>query len=158
LVRLARYAEAAALLVDARTAPDARDAVLWPLYESLALEGGGIRAAVAALEKAVDEAPALDAATRRDLQARVATSFIDHCQDTEVAERALDRALAVDARHVGTLLRRADLQRRRPDRKLVDTLVRLAAEQPDNLDYLREAAEVAATAVADEALAIDLLG
>jgi hypothetical protein len=158
LVRLARYAEAAALIVDARTSPDARDAVLWPLYESLALEGGGIRAAVAALEKAVDEAPALDAATRRDLQARVATSFIDHCQDAEVAERALDRALAADARHVGTLLRRADLQRRRPDRKLVDTLVRLAAEQSDNLDFLREAAEVAATALADEALAIDLLG
>ena len=43
-------------------------------------------------------------------------------------------------RHVPTLLRRAELQRRRPDRRLVDTLTRLAAEQPDNLDFLREAA------------------
>ena len=157
-VRLGRFAEAAALIVDAKTAADARDTVLWPLYESLAFEGGGIRDAIATLEKTINDAPKLDTSTRRDLQARIATSFIDHCQDADVAERALDRALAADARHVGTLMRRAELQRRRPDRKLVETLMRLAAEQPDNLDFLREAVDVASTTLADETLALDLLG
>ena len=71
---------------------------------------------------------------------------------------AFDQALAADPRHVATLLRRAEPQRRRPDRRLVDTLTRLAVEQPDNLDFLREAAEIASTALADEALAIELLG
>ena len=158
LVRLGRFADAASLLVDANTAPDARDTVLLPLYESLALERGEIRGAVTALANAVDAAPGLDASSRRDLHARIATALVDHCQDMDAAEAALDRALAADPRHVATLLRRAELQRRRPDRRLVDTLTRLAVEQPDNLDFLREAAEIASSALADEALAIELLG
>ena len=157
LVRQGRFAEAAGLLVDVNTAPDARDNVLWPLYESLALEGGGIRAAVAALETAVDAAPGLAPTARRDLHARVATSFIDHCQDLDAAEAALERALAADPRHIATLVRLADLQRRHPDRRLVETLTRLAGEQPDNLDPLRDAADVASSTLADETLALDLL-
>jgi tetratricopeptide repeat protein len=158
LVRLGRFAEAAGVLVDSNAAPDARHTVLLPLYESLALERSEIRAAVLALEKAVDDAAGLDPSTRRDLHARAATSLVDHCQDLDAAEAALERALAADPRHVATLLRRAELQRRHPDRRLVETLTRLAAEQPDNLDFLREAADIAATALADEGLAIDLLG
>ena len=76
----------------------------------------------------------------------------------DAADAAFDQALAADPRHVATLLRRRSSQRRRPDRRLVDTLTRLAAEQPDNLDFLREAAEIASTALADETLAIELLG
>ena len=158
LVRLGRFADAAALIVDPRAAADARDTVLWPLFESLAVEAGQIRAAVTALGEAVDGAAALDGPTRRDLQARVARLFVDHVQDADVAERALARALAADPRHVPTLLARADLQRRRPDRGLVETLGRLAVEQTDNLDFLREAAEIASGTLADEALALDLLG
>src|SRR4029079_18428649 len=92
------------------------------------------------------------------LQGRAATSFFDHCQDMDAAESALEAALAADARHVPTLLRRVELQRRRPDRRLLDTLLSLAAEQPDNLDFLREASEIAAGPLANEALVIDLLG
>jgi len=158
LVRLGRHAEAAALLVDAKAAPDARDTVLWPLYESLAVEARAIRAAIAALEKAVDESPGLDAPTRRDLHGRIATAFVDQCQDVDAAERALERALAADARHVPTLLRRAELQRRQPDRRLLDTLGALATEQPDNLDHLREAVEIASAAIGEEALTLELLG
>ena len=110
-----------------------------------------------ALGEAIDAAPGLEAATRRDLHARTAQSFIEHCQDPEAAEAALERALAADGRHVDTLLRRAELQRRRPDRRLVDTLTRLSGEQPDNLDFLREAAGIASTALADEPLVIELL-
>ena len=141
LVRLGRFAEAARLLVDAKTTPDARDAVLMPLYESLALERGEIRGAVTALANAVAAAPGLDPSSRRDLHARIATALVDHCQDMDAADAAFDQALAADPRHVATLLRLAESQRRRPDRRLVDTLTRLAVEQPDNLDFLREAAE-----------------
>ena len=158
LVRLGRFADAAHLLVDANTTAEARHTALLPLYESLALEGGAIRAALAALVKAVDAASGLDPSIRRDLHARAATSFFDHCQDVDAAESALEAALAADARHVPTLLRRAELQRRRPDRRLLETLLSLAAEQPDNLDTLREAVDVAAGPLADEPLVIDLLG
>ena len=117
-----------------RTRPhDARHNALLPLYESLALEGGAIRPALAALVKAVDAASGLDPSIRRDLHARAATSFFDHCQDVDAAEGALEAALAADARHVPTLLRRAELQRRRPDRRLLETLLqprRRAARQP----------------------------
>jgi tetratricopeptide (TPR) repeat protein len=157
LARLGRFAEAAALLVDVKTARDARETVLLPLYDSIALEGDQMRAAIAALVKAVDDAAGLDPASRRDLHARAAAAFIDHCQDPDAADRALERALAADPRHVGTLLRRAELQRRHPDRRLIDTLACLATEQPDNLDHLHEAVETAGK-LGDEALLIDLLG
>jgi tetratricopeptide (TPR) repeat protein len=158
LVRLGRFAEAAALIVDPQAAVDARDTVLWPLYESLAFETGQVAAAIAALGKAVDGAAGLDLGSRRDLQGRVARLFVERAGDPAAAEQALARALAADARHVPTLLARAELQRRHPDRGLVETLTRLAAEQPDNLDFLGEAAELASAGLADEALALDLLG
>jgi tetratricopeptide (TPR) repeat protein len=158
LVRVGRLADAARLLVDPSTTADARDTVLLPLYQSITLESGEIRPALTALGEAIDVSPGLDAATRRDLHARASTWFIDHCQDTAAAEAALERALAADGRHVPMLIRRAELQRRRPDRALVETLTRLAAEQPDNLDYLREAAEIAANPLSDESLVIELLG
>jgi hypothetical protein len=157
LVRMGRFADAARAMVDVNTTRETRDGVLLPLYESLALDAQAMRAALAALEKAIDDAGHLDAPTRRDLHARVAASFADQCQSPDAADAALERALAADPRHVPTLLRRADLQRRRPDRRLVDTLSRLAAEQPDNLDFLHEAAGIAAGPLADEPLAIALL-
>ena len=65
-------------------------------------------------------------------------------------------ALAADPRHVPTLVRRAELQRRRPasDRRLVDTLVLLASEP---VQTHARGGEIAAGALADEALALDLL-
>ena len=84
-------------------------------------------------------------------------SFIDHCQDMRGADGRSHAPSRPIPGTSPTLSRRAELQRRRPDRRLVDTLVRLAAEQPDNLDYLREAADVAAGPLADESLALDLL-
>jgi len=158
LVRVGRFGDAAKLLVDGGTSREARDAELLPLFESLSVEAGQIRKALTALVEAVDGAAGLDVSTRRDLHAHAATAFVDQCQDMDAAEAALERALAADPRHVPTLLRRAELQRRRPDRHLVETLSRMAAEQPDNLDHLREAAEIASRALADEPLVIQLLG
>ena len=96
LVRLGRFGEAAKLLVDPSCAPDARDSVLMPLYQSLALEANQLSAALTALAKAVGDAPGLDAPTRRDLHLRVAAAFLDHSQDTEAAEHLLEQALAAD--------------------------------------------------------------
>ncbi len=156
LVRLDRFADAAALLVDVNAAPDARDGVLLPLFESLALEHDAIGPAISALAKAVEEASGLPAAARRDLYVRIGGLLMEHAGDVDAAEQALSHALAADPRHVPTLERLAELERRRPDRRLVETLSRLAVEQPDNLDYLHEAAALAATRLADEALALDL--
>ena len=137
LVRLGRLPEAARLLVDANTSPDARDTVLLPLYESLALEAGqsaprSARWKTPSTPRPASTRPPAAICTRASRRPSSSTA-----QDTDAAEGALERALAADPRHVATLLRRADLQRRHPDRRLVETLTRLAAEQPDNLDFLQ---------------------
>ena len=155
-MRLKRLPDAARLLVDANTSPDARDTALLPLYESLAIEAGQIRAALGALEDAVDAA-ALDTSARRDLHARAATSFIEHAQDTDAAEGALERALAADPRHLPTLLRRADLQRRHPDRRLVDTLTAWPPSSLTTWTTCTRRRRSRSSPLGDEALAIDLL-
>jgi tetratricopeptide (TPR) repeat protein len=156
--RLGRWTEAAAAVVDPAAAPGAREATLLPLFESLAIESDGVRAAADALAHATDQAPALDAATRRALHARVAGYFVEQCPDPDAADAALGRALAAEPLHHPTLLRRAEGQRGHPDRRLLDTLTALAAGAPGNLDHLREAAVLALDVLANEALGMDVLG
>jgi tetratricopeptide (TPR) repeat protein len=156
-MKLGDFAAAAALVVEAAVSPAVRDAILLPLYESLARESAGVPEAIAALADAADRVEGLDARARRELHARVAGALLGECQDAAAADAALGRALGADPGHVPTLRRRAELQRERHDDGLVDTLERLAREQPNDLDFLREAAELAITR-GEEPLAVELLG
>jgi tetratricopeptide (TPR) repeat protein len=155
--RVGRWAEAAAALVDARVAPAAREATLLPVYEKIAGDTDTHEAAAAALAQAVDQARDLEPAFRRDLHVRVCDYFLGHCGDAAAAEAALGRALALDPRHQPTLARIAEVQRRRPDARLVATLSALAREAPDDLDVAREAAAVALASTDDEALRLECL-
>ena len=156
-VRLGDLAAAAALVVDPAISPATRASVLFPLFESLAREGGALPAATAALAAATDQAAELEPAARRELHARIAATLLADCQDPIAADAALARALGAEPGHVATLRQRADLQRSRGGDGLVGTLRRLADEQPNDLDFLREAADVA-LGRSDEPLALELLG
>ena len=156
-VRLGDLAAAAALLVDAAVSPGTRAGVLWPLYESLARESKALPAAAAALARAADQAADLEPSARRELHARVAATLLGECEDSAAADTALARALSAEPGHVPTLRQRAELQRARGGDGLVETLRRLSDEQPNDLDFLREAASVA-LAKSDEPLALELLG
>ena len=156
-VRLGDLAGAAALLVDAAVSPATRTNELLPLYESLARQAGALPAAAAALEAAADQASELEPSARRELHARVAAILFGECQDPAAADTALARALSADPGHVPTLKQRAELQRARGGDGLVETLRRLSDQQPNDLDFLREAAAVA-LAKPDEPLAVELLG
>jgi tetratricopeptide (TPR) repeat protein len=156
-VGLGRLDEAARLLVETEVSPTTREQVLLPLYESLAREAGRLPAAVAALAGAVDGASWLDPRARRDLHAWVAAALLGECRDPSAADAAFGRALAADPGHVPTLRRLTDLQRAQRDPRLVATLERLAVEQPNDLDHLREAAGLA-LAADDPARAIAFYG
>ncbi|HSY40585.1 MAG TPA: tetratricopeptide repeat protein, partial [Polyangia bacterium] len=156
-VRLGDLAGAAALLVDPAVSPATRANVLLPLYESLAREAGVLPAAAAALAHAADQTSDLEPSARRELHAHVAATLFGECQDPAAADRALARALSAEPGHVATLRQRAELQRAGGGDGLVETLRRLSDEQPNDLDFLREAAAVA-LAKSDEPLAVELLG
>jgi thioredoxin-like negative regulator of GroEL len=156
MVRLRELPAAAALMVEPAVSPATRATVLMPLYESLAREAGSLPAAAAALAQAAETGAELEPATRRELHARVAATFLSDCQDPAAADAALARALGAEPGHVPTLRQRAELQRTRGDGALVETLQRLSVEQPNDLEVLREAAAVA-LAKSDEPLALELL-
>jgi tetratricopeptide (TPR) repeat protein len=151
------WTEAAAAVVDPAVPPDVRETTLLPLYEARAAETESFRAAAQALGDATVQAEELAPVIRRDLHARVAGYFVDRCADAEAADGALARALELDPGHVPTLSRCVELQRQRPDRRLFDTLARLADEEPADLDHLWEAAEVALRPLADEGLRLETL-
>jgi thioredoxin-like negative regulator of GroEL len=156
-VRLGDLPAAAALLVEAAVSPATRANVLLPLYESMAREARSLPAAAAALARAADQAPDLEPSARREVHARVAATLLGECQDPAAADAALARALGADPGHVPTLRQRADLQRAQGGDGLVQTLRRLAEEQPNDLLFLREAAAVA-LATSDETSAVEILG
>jgi tetratricopeptide (TPR) repeat protein len=124
------------------------------------------------LEQAASDAGAWDEATRalaeaaasgdlggsaaRDVATRIARWHLDRRADDNAAEAAFERALPHDPANVALLSSLADLRRKRPDHRLVDTLVRLSEAQGGVLPLLREACEVAAGHVGDRGLAIDL--
>jgi tetratricopeptide (TPR) repeat protein len=153
---LGDVAGAAALIVNPNVSPATRESALLPLFEALARQKDRLPAALAALAEAVDAAPDLETRARRELHARIAAALLGDCKDPAGADAALGRALGADPGHVPTLRQRAELLRARPDARLLETLERLASEQPLNLDFLREAADVA-RAASDEPRAVDLL-
>ncbi len=126
------------------------------------------------LERASASASAWDEATRalteavssgdlrgpaaRDIAARVARWHLEKRADENAAEAALERALLHDDSNVALLSSLAQLRRRRPDRRLVETLVALSGTAGGSLSLLREASEVASSNVGDRALALELAG
>jgi tetratricopeptide (TPR) repeat protein len=156
-MKLADFAAGAALIIDADLSPTTRESMMLPLFESLAREAGQLPAAVSALAEAVERARDLEPRARRDLHAWVAATMLADGQDPLDVDAALARALGADPGHLPTLRRRAELQRGRKDGALISTLERLAGEQPNNLDFLAEAADLA-LAASDEKRALDVLG
>jgi tetratricopeptide (TPR) repeat protein len=76
-----------------------------------------------------------------DLKKVLAGWYQLHCNDLENAEVCLQEAVAAQAAPE-TLRELAELQRRHPSRNLVDTLLSLADATEEDVDVLREAAEV----------------
>jgi tetratricopeptide (TPR) repeat protein len=156
--QLGRWNDAAAALIDPAVPAELRDTTLLPLFEEIAVVADASAAAIRALGTAVEHDSKLAPLARRDLEIAVAQLFLERGADPAAADAALGRALALDPRHVPALLLRAEVQRRRPDRALYLTLVQLGTERPENLDFLREAAELASGKLDDDTLAIAVLG
>lgn len=104
---------------------------------------------LAALEATIAtavEASALTPQLARALEATVGVWHRDKRSDDEAAEERLRAAVSHDASDAATLSMLADLQRRAPDQKLIDTLQelgRVLAETPEGLDALHEATTTA---------------
>src|SRR5262249_39648911 len=106
-------------------------------------------------------APDLGLAARANIEKELAGDLFvgvalwqrDRRTDFAAAEVAIERALERDPTSMEMLEALADVQRRAPSRKLIDTLLRLAEGHGAGLDYYREAVIMAEGPVADRALA-----
>lgn len=102
---------------------------------------------VAALCQTLTEAAqqaAVQPTLSRALHVRVSMLQLDSLSDEAEAEAALVRAVHVDSSDIDTLVALADLQRKRGEIGLCETLVLLGKLRPDDLDPWHEAAEIAA--------------
>ncbi|MDD9936468.1 MAG: hypothetical protein OXT09_22845 [Myxococcales bacterium] len=120
------------------------DGALLSMLEEAAAEGEAWSQLCDAFTKGLGfEADAIDAALARTLHRRVADWHRHKRDDEDAAEDSLVRAAQTDAADAPTLRELADLQRRHPGEALVDTLLKLAEAEPESLDPLLEAGEVA---------------
>ncbi len=110
------------------------------------------------------EATLSDAATApvpssvaRALEAQIGVWHRDRRNDLARAEAAFSRAIAHDPGDAETLRQLAVLQRGRPDARLLDTLLALAAATNDDLAVLYEAAQVALDEIEDVPRSISTL-
>jgi tetratricopeptide (TPR) repeat protein len=69
--------------------------------------------------------------------------------DSAAAEEALSRAVEIDPNHRKALDLLASIQRSKPGPKLVQTLMRISASEPENLELLFEAAKAAVETLED---------
>lgn len=83
----------------------------------------------------------------RELHEKVAYWHLHKRMDERAAEVSLARAVEADASDLGSLRALAELQRRHPGEPLCATLLAIHELTHDDLDPLREAAEVAGNAV-----------
>lgn len=96
-------------------------------------------------------------AVARALEAQVGIFHRDRRNDAARAEAAFERAIAHDPADAETLRMQAVLQRGRPDARLLDTLLALAAATDDDLAVLYEAAQVALDVLEDVPRSISTL-
>lgn len=78
-----------------------------------------------------------------ELEARLATWFIEQCEDDDSGRLALRRSLALEPGHVSRLEQLAALERATPNHDLLGTLLALAGQRGDHFDELYEAAGLA---------------
>ncbi|MCB9597433.1 MAG: tetratricopeptide repeat protein [Sandaracinaceae bacterium] len=125
--------------------------------EARAEEAGAFAAVAAGLAGAIPAPGEVRGELGRSLEVRVGGWLSEQAGDPDGAEAALLRALAHEAGHTETLREVARLQWRAPSRALVDTLLALAGNFPDDLDPLHDAARIALDPVGDAALAGTIL-
>ena len=154
--RLGRWEVAARALVEPTLAREASSGRILDAYEHAAGEQAAWAPAASELARAAEAR--LTGVGARDVEARVAVWHRDRLADPAAAEAALTRALGHDADNAGLLQTLAQLQRRRRDRALVETLLRLSRATGGDLALLREAAEIARDSVGDRLLATTILG
>jgi tetratricopeptide (TPR) repeat protein len=155
---LGRWDVAAAQVLGCAASSAGLPPTLLAAIEEAALESQSWELLCDALTKAVSfAADAISPSVARDLHARVALLLHERCKDEKGAEAALLRAVQADPTHRPSLSALAELQRATPSVALLDTLHKLAELDRDNLDPLREAAEVAIDRLRDDARGRDLL-
>ena len=155
--QLGRWDEVARALLAPVVSREIRTQDLLPLAEALADGAGGFAGLAAALAAAVPGAGLSPAATS-ELEGRIATLYADKLDDREAAEAALVRALAGTPDDLPTLRRLAELRRPTPGESLYETLLRIAALCPGDLDPLLEATELARTLRLDPSRLLDTAG
>jgi tetratricopeptide (TPR) repeat protein len=128
------------------------DEPLLSLIETRAGHAGAWDVLAGAVAAATAGATGLSATVRRDLEKRIAAWHRDRRSDAASAEAAFARAVAHDPDDVEALRALLALRRATPSAALYQSLVQLAALTPNDVDALREAAELAAGALGDAAL------
>lgn len=144
------------LVIAARAAGSVR-AELFEIIEGIAAAREDWASATTVTEATVAEATDLSPAVAHALETRLGVWHRDRNADPAAAERAFLRAVKHDETNAETLRMLAELQRGAPGRPLVDTLLKLAAVDEEDLDSLYEAAQVALDHVGDQELARPIL-
>jgi hypothetical protein len=139
--KVGRWDEAARALLAPVASREVRERDLLPLVEASAQESGGFAPLAAAVAAALPGA-GLDAFANAGLENRVASWHADKLGDAPATEAALLRALAAAPDDLPTLRRLAEVRRHAPGEPLFETLLRIAALAPADLDPLVEATEL----------------
>ena len=144
------------VLVDSARARERLEAELVFSFEAVTQGVAGWDAATAAVDRAVGAVSEIPSRVAHDLLTQLGVWHRDRREDFALAEAALERAVAA---HVepSTLRMLAELQRRAPGRKLVETLLTLAGATGQDLEVLYEAGNIALYAAQDPALARPIL-
>ncbi|MFK7990434.1 MAG: hypothetical protein AB8I08_30710 [Sandaracinaceae bacterium] len=152
-----RWDGAAGAVVSATVARSAVQDELLSALEAKAEEAGAFPQLASALASATPAPGEVDGVIGRTLEAKTAEYLSAKADDAAGAEAALLRALAHESAHTDTLRELARIQWAAPGRPLVDTLLSLAGNFPNDLDPLYDAGRTALDPVADLELADGIL-
>lgn len=152
-----RWDGAAGAVVTVCKARDEFPRELLASLEARAEEAGAFAQIAAGIASAIPGAREITGELGRALEARVAGWLSGKVEDVEGAEAAMVRALLHEPAHTESLRELARLQWRTPGRPLVDTLLKISDNFPDDLDPLHDAAKTALDPVGDAALAGSIL-
>ncbi len=150
------FSEAAWSVVEHSRFTDHVEPELLETFSACTSEHGDWDSALDGMADRIASADTMSARVAHDIKKQLSIWYRDQVQDPDSAELVLKRAVA-DYREEESLRMLAELQRRAPGRPLVATLCTLSEVCDDDLFVLREAGEVALTAVGDSALALPIL-
>ncbi|HET6151108.1 MAG TPA: hypothetical protein VFH68_26465 [Polyangia bacterium] len=139
--RSARWEPLAEAIWSPDTTPELRVETLFPMAETAARAHAAFVPLAAALGDVAAGRQSLGAPALLALEARIAGWHENDRGDFPAAEAALTRALGHCPDDLPTLRHLAEIQRRSPSPSLYETLRRIAALLPDDLDALAEATE-----------------